>query len=537
MKTQKINRLINSLLLLLFFAGITYAQDVQKGVRLYETDQFNKARTYFLELAAANPSKPEVLYYTGEFFLKMGNKDSAKIFFNSAIKADDENMYSLVAAGVLALMDNDKEKYDDFFKDAVKANPKKTILAQLRIADAYLALGLVQSEEPIDILLKAKEVDRKNPRLYDIIGNIYFARNDGSKAIENYRMAKDFDRTYVMGHVGMGRVYNRTRNFGAAESSFNDAVLADSTHAVPYKELSELNYGLKKYDKAVSNLKTYISLSEETLAINTLLVKYLYQNKSYNEAIDVCDKILAKQPESLEIVQLKGYAFYKLDDYKGAAAAFGQYFAGVDEKKLSKIDYEYFANSLYRAGNEMQSVQYYLKLQELDTASFENYGTIGDIYFKSNKWAETIQYYKLKEAKSGKGLSTKENYNLAFAYYRSGELVLADTTFGLVIEKNPELALAYFWRARAASQIDSTLDSGLAKPHYEKFAELALAQPDKYKTQIIEAYTYLGAYYIAKKDTPEFKKTWKDLSKAYWYKIQAIDPGNKQAEEVLKNIK
>lgn len=537
MKAKPIKHILNSLFVLLLLAGTTSAQDIQKGVRLYETDRFSAAKQYFLDLAAANPRNAEVMYYAGEFYLKTGNKDSAKIFFENAIKIDDDNMYSLVGSGVIALMNNDFEKAKNQFKEAISNTPKKTILSYLRIADCYLALGLTQSEDPIEYLNKARDIDRRNSRLYDIMASIYLARNDGSKAIENFQKAVDFDRSYVMGHVGKGRVYNRTRNLGAAESAFLDANNADPTHPIPYKELSDLYYNQRKYDKAITNLKKYIELSEETIPVKTQLVRYLYLNKNYAEAIEVCDKILAVQPKANEIIQLKAYAYYSLEDYPKAAAEFELYFNGVDPSKLSRIDYEYYAVSLHKSGKEMESVPYYLKAQELDTTNFDFYGTVGDIYFKNNKWNEAIETYKIKEAKSDKGLSMKENYNLAFSYYRNGNLELADATFGSVIEKNPELALAHFWRARANSQIDSTLETGAAKPHYEKFVELTQSQTDKFKNQLVEAYTYLGAYYYAKKDDPAYKATWKELSKSYWNKVKEIDPGNKQADEVLKIIK
>ncbi|NUN10484.1 MAG: tetratricopeptide repeat protein [Ignavibacteriaceae bacterium] len=537
MKATTINKIFHSLFVLLLFVGIANAQDIQKGVRMYETDQFSAAKQYFLDLAGANQKNAEVMYYVGEFYLKMGNKDSAKIFFENAIKIDDDNMYSLVGSGVIALMNDEQEKAKKQFKEAISNTPKKTILSYLRIADCYLALGLTANDDAIEYLNKARDIDRKNPRLYDIMAGIYFARNDGSKAIENFQKAVDFDRSYVMGHVGKGRVYNRTRNLGAAESAFVDANNADLTHSIPYKELAELYYGQRKYEKAITNLKKYIELSEETVPVKTQLVRYLYLNKNYAEAVEVCDKILSNQPDANEIVQLKAYAYYSMEDYTNAAKTFETYFAKADQSKLSRIDYEYYAVSLNKSGKEMESIPFYLKAQELDTTSFDMYGTVGDIYFKNNKWIDAIESYKMKGAKSDKGLSMKENYNLAFAYYRNGNLELADVTFGAVIEKNPELALAHFWRARSNSQIDSTLETGAAKPHYEKFVELTAGQVDKYKNQIIEAYTYLGAYYIAKKDVPEFKSTWKDSSKVYWNKILEIDPGNKQAEEVLKSIK
>ena len=58
-------------------------------------------------------------------------------------------------------------------------------------------------------------------------------------------------------------------------------------------------------------------------------------------------------------------------------------------------------------------------------------------------------------------------------------------------------------RAQANTHIDSTSEAGLAKPFYEKYIEIALADSinlTKYQYGLIEAYGYLAYYYILKKD-------------------------------------
>ena len=73
------------------------------------------------------------------------------------------------------------------------------------------------------------------------------------------------------------------------------------------------------------------------------------------------------------------------------------------------------------------------------------------------------------------------------------------------------------------------MTQGLAKTSYEKFLEVALQNPEKNKKDIIEAYEYMGAYYI---------QTANDVNaaKPYYEKILQLDPTNEQAKVFMKTL-
>lgn len=108
-----------------------------------------------------------------------------------------------------------------------------------------------------------------------------------------------------------------------------------------------------------------------------------------------------------------------------------------------------------------------------------------------------------------------------------------------MISQKPDFALSYYWKGNCQSQIE-VLDSskmGLARPTYQYFIELASPTPDKFKTQLITAYDYLGYFYAVNQDNPEFKDSWAALARdAVRKKILVIDPSNKGAQENLKKI-
>jgi len=105
----------------------------------------------------------------------------------------------------------------------------------------------------------------------------------------------------------------------------------------------------------------------------------------------------------------------------------------------------------------------------------------------------------------------------------------ADSIFGDFTIRYPDHYLGYFWRARVNAILDPETVSGLAKPHYEKVAEiLEKTNNAERKREMIEAYQYLGYYYYLKEDMPN--------SLIYFNKILVVDPNNTVAQEAIKGI-
>jgi len=105
----------------------------------------------------------------------------------------------------------------------------------------------------------------------------------------------------------------------------------------------------------------------------------------------------------------------------------------------------------------------------------------------------------------------------------------ADTALTILVQRVPDLAVAYFWRARVNTNFDPESKLGLAKPFYEQFIERASKDSIKFKKELIESYQYLGYYYYLQEDNVK--------SKSYWQEVLLLDPENKQAIDVIKMLK
>jgi tetratricopeptide (TPR) repeat protein len=128
----------------------------------------------------------------------------------------------------------------------------------------------------------------------------------------------------------------------------------------------------------------------------------------------------------------------------------------------------------------------------------------------------------------GKLYQVKENptnldlYNWGLAHYSAQEYPAADSVFKLYTEKYPEHIHGYYWRAKSNALIDTSMELGLAVPHYAKMIELAAVDSIKNKSLLIQAYGYIGAY------EANVKKDFEDAL-VHFGKILELDPSNADA--------
>lgn len=87
----------------------------------------------------------------------------------------------------------------------------------------------------------------------------------------------------------------------------------------------------------------------------------------------------------------------------------------------------------------------------------------------------------LKKSQS-QPLNHTEQYYLGLSKYYLGEFKLADSSFAIVLIATPNYAQGWLWRARSNTSLDSAQLQGLAKPHYEKYVEIASTDPERNKS-------------------------------------------------------
>ena len=523
--------LITFLITLYFSAN---AQTLKDAIRLNENEQHDEASGVFKQLIALEPTKGDYYYFWGNNLLDADKADSAAIVFSEGLKKEPGNLLVQIGTAELKLVEGNLAEGKVAIEAAVKTAGPKNATIMVVAAEALIrykkAQDLMLARVYLDAALK---LDAKNPLTYNLIGDIYSEENNGSDAAKYYNQALEKDGKYIKSVFHKGQLYKRSMSYEIAIAEFNTTLSLDPNFAPAYRELGECYYKLRKPEQAKENYKKYLELSKNNNSARLRYASFLYQSAEYNDAGFELSSITKVDSTNLGMMRMMAYVNYELGKNDTAIKTITKVFAITVEDTTKRIgkDYSYFGKILAKGGNSELGTTYIQTALTIDPRQVELYDDLADMYYKQKKYDLIALTYEAKINNSAKA-SITDYFNMGRAWYNAKNYVKADSAFAKVSEINPTWPNGYFWRGRANAQIDNTAKEGMAKPHYAKYIELAIADTaniSKQKNNLVEAYRYLAliAYYNSK----DCK-----LSIDYWNKILELDAVNKEAKEFIKTI-
>jgi tetratricopeptide (TPR) repeat protein len=513
--------------------SIVKAQTALEGIKAIEVEQFENAKKIFSALITTNPGDASNYFYMGKAFYHQGKIDSAKVMFDKGVEVNPNSSLNMVGLGSILFDTGNDSLARIKFEQAVVSSQAKDYPTLLYIGEAYTVLGKKDFNQAMVYLNKAKALNPKNPEIYVAIGDVYLQQVNGTDAIKNYNEALKLDPNYTNAHVRTGKLYTRALNYMEAKLAFEKAISIDAAYPPIYREYGELELSAKKYESAVENYKKYMDLTDRSLNSQLRFARFLFLGKQYQESADLIKQIIAKDTTDYVIYRLLGYSSYEIKDYKTGLQAMNKFFS-MNPRKILAQDYAYLGKLQVKNKMDSLGVSTITKAIEMDTTSRELYGDLADAYFSMKKYKLAAETYQKKIV--GKDPGPVDYFYVGRAYYFAGENVLSDTAFALLLSIKSDFPTAWLYRGRNNSAIDLVdgKNTGMAKPYYEKFVEVTLADPkfDQKKSgkDLIEAYKYLGDYYFSVMDD-------KATSKSFFLKVLEIDPNDKVAKDVVSQLK
>ena len=515
---------VKSLILgtILFSTGAAFGQSVEQGLKHMELEQYESSKKVFKSLIKKESSNPQYDYYLGEIYLKTEKPDSAKYFFNEGIKKKGDFALNYAGLGKAVGPENATEGKKNFDK-ALELSKSKDAKVLGAVAEYYITSNNKDIPQAISLLEKAIKEDSKNPYYYMLMGDAYLEKNDGTKAISYYNQGFELNKNWPYPYLKIGKLYGRARNFNLAVDFYNKGLAIDPNYGPLHREIGEVYYKAKMYSKAIASYKKYVELSDKNFDTDLRYASFLYFSKDYANAKTILNDLAKKDPKNYIVNRLLAYSSFETADFEKGLSIMENYWKNTDSKKYIASDFEYYGKLLAKTGSDSLALQNYRKAIQMDTSKSDLYGEIGNIYFLNKKYGDAAEMYKAKVA--SKGPNAMDYLTMGKAYYFDKQYAQADTVFGKFIAMLPNSPNGYFWRARANAYIDEDLSKGLAKPYYEKYIELTTAEADKYKKELVEAYSSVAAYYMKKKD-----KANADLN---WKKVKELDPTNKEVDKYI----
>ncbi|MEO8085485.1 MAG: tetratricopeptide repeat protein [Bacteroidota bacterium] len=579
--------------LIVYFAALLasvnlHAQTLNDAIRLTDNEQFEAASSAFRTLIASEPANASYYYYSGENYLLSDNADSALIMYDLGLKADPANLlvqighakHMLDMFGGAESKRNSNIANDDFItvknnydklpsktpEDEVHVNEMKAKAAEaeaiyqkaianvksanilidetvskagpknvqilIEAADALIHFKNKDLDKAKILLDKAAALQPKNAEIMILFGDIYTVLNNGTLAAEYYNKALDLNPKSVKAIVNKGRLYKQSTNFEGAAEEFKNAIKIDDSFAPAHRELGECYYRLGKLEDAKAEYKRYLELSKNNCGARIRYASFLYLSKDYAGALNEISQLKNScDANSATLLRVTAYSLYETKDTATSMAAAEKLFEKVSEDKLIGQDYEYFGKIYVLNNMDSLGADMLRKAYLMDKSRCDLLNEIWKANDKMKKYAEASAVMQEK-IQNCKGITVTDYFNLGRSYFFSTDYVNADSAFAKVNELSPKYASGFLWRAKTNAFIDSTSKEGLAKPHYEKYMEVAIADSvnsSKYRSGLLEAYHYLASYnYIQLHD--------RDNALIYLRKIIELDPDDKDTKKAIEGI-
>ncbi|MDQ3047381.1 MAG: tetratricopeptide repeat protein [Bacteroidota bacterium] len=508
-------------------SSMMFAQSVGDAIKKTTNEQFESADQIFKTLIQNQPNNGELYFYYGENYYKNDKIADAEMTYQKGVDVNATHPLPYVGLGKVQLEQGKlAEAKANFYKATTLAAGKNAVVLR-EIAKAYIYSEKSKNvPEAMNLLSQAEKIDPKSPELYILMGDAYLEMNDGSKAVVNYEKAESLDKKSPIAQIKQGQLYNRAKNYTLALEFYKKASLIDSMYAPAYREKAEIYLRAQQYRNAVQQMKRYLDLNNECSA-QSRYAGILFEAKEYALSVETAKAAMACDSNNSFLYRYLAFSQYETQDFAGGLMNSDKFFSkiGKDTIKIIPKDYEYRAKLLVKNGKDSLAALEYQKAMKRMPEKTEYFGDIANAYMKMKKYPEAIEAYKMKMAKGKPNVN--DTLSIGRAYYYSKDFINADSAFSGVIKSQPNLHNGYFWKARAIVQQDVIMKTDWnAKQWYEAYiSKMKPEDVEKNKKDLVEAYTYLAAYYAKKKDCPN--------TKSNFQKVIELDPTNSQAKKFL----
>jgi predicted Zn-dependent protease len=514
------------------------AQTLQDAIKKTDNERYDLARNDFKNLVKANPTSVENTFFLGNFYLTIGEKDSAIAEWKRAGSLNLEDKLAQISAAKAIYFAGDSAAANKLFCGIIKATKSKNAMVFHRIAEVYFTAPLQNLHAAEAMLRKSVALNSTNIDALILLGDVLLAQSgsNATTATEQYNKALAINPNAANVIVRKAKIYQGVGNYNLANQEYQKAQAADPTYAPAYRLNAELNILFDRYNPAIELWKKYIALNDSQEARYRYATS-IFGAKKYCDALPELESLKAGGFENLFTKRMYCYSLYECNDdnnqekYKNALATSDAFFQIVPAEKIIALDYKYRGMILTKLGQDSLAILAYSQAVAKDTANaFEYNGMIAKLYFKAKNNEKSIEYYNLKEQQAPEKMDVNDFFELGRAYYfaKTPNYIFADSCFAKVNRLAPSFIGAYLWRARANNKLeDPKLKAWKAKEYYEGYlthlTEKDLANPSQ-KTNIIEASKYLGDYYVNSAEKN------KEKANENWNRVKALEPNDAQAK-------
>jgi tetratricopeptide (TPR) repeat protein len=495
---------ILTLVVSFLYIGMSIAQDYKIGISLLQYQRYNSAKENFKAILQQNPTDAVALFWLTETFIKNKEADKAAEFLlaqGNAIK--DNALIKISKAHILAAQnkkaDAEKILVKNIFVDTTLNKDEMQCVALGRTYTDIAKYNLAAS-----FFLRAHSLNPANAYTMVQLGQSRYKNSDGSGAYKYFTKALEIEPEFAAANFWIGILFKGKNNSNVFLPYFNKVLAKDSLYAPAWYELYRYAYYNDK-TKSKGYYSKYLETADKTDKQEYQLLVLDYNNKKFSNVIANGIAMLADKEAGLpvEIYKYLAYSYYSTKNNELAYNNMIQYLDVQDSSKILASDNYLMAQFAARLVKKDSVALNIIATEYLrDTSNKNKYFYAAKLY---NHYVRAKETYNLNLWKERllpfKNYNKVDMYNVGLNWYDMNELGKADSIFADFTTRYPKAYEGIYMQGTIKAKLDSNYTEGLALPYFTKFIDsITIKGSPKYKTQIAQAYSYIGGYYLAKKD-------------------------------------
>ena len=204
-----------------------------------------------------------------------------------------------------------------------------------------------------DLMYLAHElmaIDRLAPEAWCVLGNCFSLQKEHETALQFFQRALQLDPRFTYAHTLCGHEYFANEDFVNSLRCYRNAIRIDAQHYNAWYGIGQIYYKQEKYEMTEYHYRRALEINRNSSVLRCCLGKTLHKMGCTDEALDLLDEAVAKDPNNAiaryerAVVQYTSgslvEALEELEALKEAAPKEPNLFflVGMVNKRLGRLD-------------------------------------------------------------------------------------------------------------------------------------------------------------------------------------------------------
>ncbi len=505
------------------------AQEMAKGLLMMEYHRYHSAENIFNHLFTNNRKDTLAAYWLGIVKIMSGEKTGAVDHFKKLQNSQSQLLKIGLADAYAANGSLDKATKLLSSFDVGMIGYNNVVIANA-VGSAYLRLGDLENAEMF--FKRSLDYGNENVKSYLLLGSIALGKMNGSEALAYYKEAINTDSNAATAYYGLAQYYISRKEPAKYLPLISKAIGKDSSFAPAWFELYRYAYYHDK-SKVRKYYARYLELSDYTPSHGLQVLVMAFNEKSYSKVIELAKKQRLNEMGTIPLSYYRytGISYYKLKEFSSAFKDISRYMELQEPSDISSYDV-YLAAQFALALDKKDSIAISFISRAYQNDSLVQYRpqfatAMANYYlekkdgFNATLWKERLLPHK--------NFAADEMYKVAESWHALGKEERADSLITAFCQRYPDASRGLYLKASIMARKTGSPVNEAAARYFASYVEKATGSGlfDN-KNRLVQAYKYLGGYYLTIKEYPRALQSFRQLAK--------FSPNNKSLNKTIREL-